>query len=66
MRKNSASGVLASLSGSTYHKGTPYAPSLAAALLDELFAHPAYTLMTNAPHKLIPASCAKIDLFAAC
>ncbi|HAN49356.1 MAG TPA: hypothetical protein DCQ20_10860, partial [Nitrospira sp.] len=47
-------------------QGYAYAPSLAAALLDELFAHPAYTLMINAPHKLIPACYAKIDLFAAC
>ncbi|TKB86541.1 MAG: hypothetical protein E8D43_06940 [Nitrospira sp.] len=81
MRKNSASGVLARhcrLTNSAAFtnvtrfirlnvpQGYAYAPSLAAALLDELFAHPAYTLMTNAPHKLIPACYAKIDLFAAC
>jgi hypothetical protein len=52
MRKKSASGVLASLRGSTYDSpvaflksnGSPvrFASSLAAALLDGLFAHPAW------------------------
>jgi hypothetical protein len=40
MLKKSASGVLASLRGSTY-RGVRLASSLAAALLDGLFEHPA-------------------------
>ena len=43
MLKKSASGVLASFRPSTYPKGTPRA-SLAAALLDGLFEHPAGVL----------------------
>ncbi len=39
MLKKSASGVLASLRGSTY-RSVRLAPSLAAALLDSLFEHP--------------------------
>jgi len=39
MLKKSASGVLASLSGSTY-RSVRLAASLAAALLDSLFDHP--------------------------
>ena len=39
MRKKSASGVLASLSGSPYGR-VRFAASFAAALLDGLFAHP--------------------------
>ncbi len=41
MLKKSASGVLASLRGSTY-RGVRLASSLAAALLDGLFEHPAW------------------------
>jgi hypothetical protein len=41
MRKKPASGVLASLKGSTY-RSVRLASSLAAALLDSLFAHPAW------------------------
>ena len=41
MLKKSASGVLASLRGSTY-RSVRLASSLAAALLDGLFEHPAY------------------------
>ena len=40
MLKKSASGVLASLRGSTY-RGVRLTSSLAAALLDSLFEHPA-------------------------
>ena len=40
MLKNSASGVVASLRGSTY-RSVRFASSLAAALLDGLFEHPA-------------------------
>jgi hypothetical protein len=43
MLKKSASGVLASLRGSTYRR-VRLASSLAAALLDSLFAHPAWLL----------------------
>jgi hypothetical protein len=43
MLKKSASGVLASLRGSTY-RSVRLASSLAAALLDGLFEHPAATL----------------------
>jgi len=42
MLKKSASGVLASLRGSTY-RSVRLASSLAAALLDGLFEHPAWT-----------------------
>jgi hypothetical protein len=42
MRKKSASGVLASLRGSTYGTEYDYASLLAAALLDSLFAYPAW------------------------
>jgi len=41
MLKTSASGVLASFRPSTYPRGYASGPSLAAALLDELFEHPA-------------------------
>ena len=41
MLKKSASGVLASFRPSTYPRGYAFGPSLAAALLDELFEHPA-------------------------
>jgi hypothetical protein len=40
MLKQSASGVLAVLRGSTYRKSMRFASSLAAALLDGLFEHP--------------------------
>jgi hypothetical protein len=43
MLKKSASDVLASLRGSTY-RSVRLAPSLAAALLDSLFEHPAGNL----------------------
>ena len=43
MLKKSASGVLASLRGSTY-RSVRLASSLAAALLDGFFEHPAATL----------------------
>ncbi|MEK6670353.1 MAG: hypothetical protein AABY48_00770, partial [Nitrospirota bacterium] len=43
MLKKSASGVLASLSGST-HRSVRLAASLVAALLDRLFEHPEATL----------------------
>jgi hypothetical protein len=42
MREKTASGVLASLRGSTYGTEYDYASSLAAALLDGLFTHPAW------------------------
>jgi len=41
MLKKSASGVLASLRGSPYRTEYAFASSLAAALLDNLFEHPA-------------------------
>src|SRR5690349_16458295 len=44
MLKKSASGVLASLRGSTY-RSVRLAPSLAAALLDSLFEHPEVILV---------------------
>jgi len=47
MLKKSASGVLASLRGSTY-RSVRLASSLAAALLDGLFEHPE-TLVTSVP-----------------
>jgi hypothetical protein len=56
MLKKSASGVLASLRGSTY-RSVRLTSSLAAALLDGLFEHPsgysgAATLREGAPHIL--------------
>ena len=48
MLKKSASGVLASLRGSTY-RSLRLASSLAAALLDGLFEHPE-TMLTSAPY----------------
>ena len=45
MLKKSASGVLASLRGSTY-RSVRLASSLAAALPDALFEHPAYGSLT--------------------
>jgi len=53
MLKKSASGVLASLRGSTYRKGTPSASSLAAALLDGLFEHPA-AILKSVPYGRFP------------
>jgi hypothetical protein len=41
MLKKPASGVLASFRSSTYLRGYAFGPSLAAALLEELFEHPA-------------------------
>jgi hypothetical protein len=53
MLKKSASGVLASLRGSTY-RSVRLAPSLAAALLDSLFEHPdVLSLSTEFFRKLI-------------
>jgi hypothetical protein len=46
MLKKSSSGVLASLSGSTY-RSVRLAASLAAALLDGLFEHPAGMWVTS-------------------
>ena len=40
-----------------------FAPSLAAALLDGLFAHPAGDSDTNTPRELIALYCAKIEFF---
>ena len=62
MRKKSASGVLASLSGSPYGKRR-FATSLAAALPDGLFAHPVGDSDTNTPRELIALYCAKIEFF---
>jgi hypothetical protein len=45
MLKRSASVVLASLRGSTYGAKYAFASSLAAALLDGLFEHPATDLL---------------------
>jgi hypothetical protein len=49
LRKKTASGVLASLRGSTYGTEYAFASSLAAALLDSLFAHPAglFSVVSN-------------------
>jgi hypothetical protein len=52
MLKKSASGVLASLRGSTY-RGVRFAPLLTAALLDGHFEHPA-ALIPSAPFDMIP------------
>jgi hypothetical protein len=56
MLKKSASGVLASLKGSTY-RSVRLASSLAAALLDSLFEHPAgrIPVMQNVQIDQIPA-----------
>jgi hypothetical protein len=54
MGKKSASGVLASLRGSTYWL-VRFASSLAAALLDGLFAHPAGYSDADMTHELIVA-----------
>jgi hypothetical protein len=53
MLKNPASGVLASLSGSTY-RSVRLAPPLAAALLDSLFEHPEHILLLMRYGKLHP------------
>src|SRR2546423_5044320 len=47
MLKKPTSFVLASFRPSTYPRGYAYGPSLAAALLDELFEHPAW------PHPVV-------------
>jgi hypothetical protein len=52
MLKKSASGVLASLRGSTY-RSVRLASSLAAALLDNLFEHPE-AILTSTPSRNIP------------
>jgi len=62
MRKKSASGVLASLRGSTY-RSVRLASSLTAALLDGLFAHPASYSDTNTTRELIAAYHATIEFF---
>jgi hypothetical protein len=53
MLKKSASGVLASFRPSTYPRGYASGPSLAAALLDSLFEHPEF-LLISAPIGKIP------------
>jgi hypothetical protein len=63
MRKKSASGVLASLKGSTYGTEYGFAPSLAAALLDDLFAHPAGYSDADTARELIAAYCEVIEFF---
>jgi hypothetical protein len=55
MLNKSASGVLASLRGSTY-RSVRLASSLAAALLDGLFEHPD-VMLACAPHEQFPPSC---------
>jgi hypothetical protein len=62
MRKKSASGVLASFRGSTYWL-VRFASSLAAALLDGLFAHPAGYADTDTTRELIAAYDATIEFF---
>ncbi len=63
MREKSASGVLASLRRSTYGREYDSASSLAAALLDGLFAHPAGYSDTDAARELIAAYYATIEFF---
>jgi hypothetical protein len=53
MLKKSASGVLASLRGSTY-RSVRLASSLAAALLDSLFEHPEVILLSALNGKFWP------------
>ncbi len=48
MLKKPASIVLASLRGSTYRSSVRLASSLAAALLDGLFEHPAWAISPDA------------------
>jgi hypothetical protein len=50
MLKKSASFVLASFRSSTYPRGYASGSSLAAALLDSLFEHPARMLSFFSPH----------------
>ena len=50
MLKKSASSVLASSRPSTYPRGYNFGPSLAAALLDGLFEHPAGVFPYCATH----------------
>jgi hypothetical protein len=52
MLKRFASGVLASLRGSTY-RSVRLAPSFAAALLDKPFEHPVW----SRPESIIPSAC---------
>jgi hypothetical protein len=63
MRKKSASGVLASLRGSPYCQSPflRFAPSLAAALLDDLFVHPAGNSNFNMLRDLIVLAGARVD-----
>ena len=62
MRKKSASGVLALLRRSTYGKEYD-SPSLAASLLDGLFAHPAGDSEADMARELIAAYYATIEFF---
>ena len=62
MLKKSASGVLASLRGSTY-RSVRLASSLAAALLDGLFEHPAGYSDTDTAPELNAAYYATIEFF---
>ena len=66
MRKKSGSGVLASLRGSPYGREYAFASSLAAALLDGLFAHPAGYSDTDTACELIATHCAAIEFFFGC
>ena len=62
MLKKSASGVLASLRGSTY-RSVRLASSLAAALLDGLFEHPAGYSDTISIRNIAMGHCTKTKLF---
>ncbi|MEO5865265.1 MAG: hypothetical protein ABIQ79_09545, partial [Nitrospiraceae bacterium] len=65
MLKKSTSGVLASLRGSTY-RSVRLASSLAAALLDGLFEHPASCSCVNATRKNTAGFERKLSFSAAC
>jgi hypothetical protein len=65
MLKKSASGVLASLRGSTY-RSVRLASSLAAALLDSLFEHPASRFNAVSTRKITMNFEHKLSLSAAC
>src|SRR3990172_6425224 len=62
MLKKSASFVLASLRGSTY-RSVRLASSLAAALLDDLFEHPAYYSDTITLRLITPTCRTKTEFF---
>jgi hypothetical protein len=65
MLKNLASGVLASLRGSPY-RSVRLASSLAAALLDNIFEHPADYSGAIAIRKITAAHCVKPSFPATC